>query len=169
MPHGTSKDWELWNVEERDRREFLKEGVPLPDEEFREPLKSIPSNYEITRDYALAWNKNRKRSLPFPAKLREEFKRSLKAFNLCWRCKLPIKTVFSSVTGKRYADIRPHFETRVTEAGSMIYVLVDGGPPKLVRENAKGKISFVELDTGRGIGLRGIPRFYTVWDTKCNC
>lgn len=101
--------------------------------------------------------------------MREEFKRSLKAFNLCWKCKLPITTVISSVTGERYADIRPHFETRLTETGRMTYVLVDGGPLKIVRENAKGKISFVELDTGQCIRLRGLPRFYTVWDAECNC
>src|ERR1043166_2333500 len=114
MPHGTSKDWDLFNTEERDCRESLKDVPPQWDTERHEPLGTFPNNYEVTRAYVLALNhRGRRDHQPeVLAELRDRFKSSIEAVNLCWQCKLPLRTTKASISNSIYADIRPHFDIR---------------------------------------------------------
>lgn len=162
MLYGTSKDWDLFNMEERGRRELFKDGVPY----CYEP-QGLPDNYEITCACAIAYNKSRPPlSAPFPHEIRKQFKKSLRSLNLCWRCKLPLKTVFNeSISHSVYADIRPHFDTlTIPESGTMIPVFVDGGAYKLFQ-----KMAFLDLATLRPIRNYKIPSFYRVEDQSCLC
>jgi len=133
MPHGTSRNWEAFNVEEKDKRHRRASGADgqLRNDGFfdSERFHEVKDNQSETRRYAAAFNHKRRVDSKKLDRLRRQYLESLKQFNICPSCNFPIKLNPASghSNNTRSAKVASHFEIRLDlERKKMTYVYVDG-------------------------------------------